>query len=193
MIVDTDPTIRECALSLIESTRAAIEREYLDRRIPHYVIREQILFREVPGWIKRYGKPTADLAVRAINSMSLAQILTKAGRMEERRHMQRQFREFIKETGRDTWVNRLSISLFGTHFWVVAVVAVGALWAPSDAEARGRQRYDLLHACAAAPERERHAMGCWRFGPSELMTARPWDDPPPRPSWDNRRPWEDSE
>lgn len=190
-MTDTDPTIRECALQLIEETRDKIEMAYLARHIPYWVIREEILFREVPTWIKTYGKPTADLAVRALNSMSLAQILTKAGRKESRKWMATQLNEGLKARGRNSWVNRVSINLFGLPLYTVAAcVALGALLTPSPGEARGRERHDHLQACAAAEPSQRHAMGCWRFSPSELAISRPWDDPPARPSWDNKRPWE---
>jgi hypothetical protein len=190
-MTDTDPTIRDCALQLIEETRAKVEMAYLARHVPTYILREEILYREVPGWIKMYGKPTADLAVRALNSMSHAQFMTRFGREQSRIWMKSQLREGLKTRGRNSWLNRVWLNLFGLPLYGIAfTVGLGALLAPSTGEARHEGRRDLLHACAAAEPARRHGMGCWRFSPSELAISRPWDDPPARPDWDNKRPWE---
>lgn len=187
-----DPSIHDCALALVEETRAAIEAAYLAEHIPHWMIRERILFAAVPGWIRNYGKPCADMAVRALLSMDLEMILTRSGRRAERQWWAGQMREGLKHRKRNSWINRLAISLCGLPLYGLAL-GLGSLVAAPPAEARGRERHDHLQACAAAREADRHAMGCWRFSPSEIAISRPWDDPPARNGWDNKRPWENDD
>lgn len=188
--IDTDNSVRVCAVVLAEEARQQIEAAYLQRHISHHIIREQILFREVPGWIKAYGKPTADRAVRYILSMPLDLILSKQGKEANERWFKRERLAALKSRpSGNNWINRAFIKLCGMPLYGLALGLV-ALWAPSHAEARDRGRHEHLQACAAAREADRHAMGCWRFSPSEIAISRPWDDPPARPSWDNKRPWE---
>ncbi|CAM5769880.1 hypothetical protein [Bosea minatitlanensis] len=176
------------ALVLIEEARAYVEK-HVSRGRHWETARDEFLHANAGRWIAEYGKDCADIAVRGVNALRRADMLTKAGREAEGAHWRSHWTRYIEENGKATWLNRLWVRWFAMPLYGLVAVAGLAMVAPSPSEAAPRRA--ALAACAEAiTTAEKHQRGCWRFNSVERNTYRAYDRADSPRDWEKPRDWE---
>lgn len=184
-----DPSVAHVAKLIAEEARAKIEARIIGDRERWFLARETVLEAEVKVWLKAYGKPTADMAVRLVHQFNPeGDLISKAGRKVQEREFEDKMIALMKRRGRYNWINRCCMAITGMPLYLaVAVCVMTACHVPPAEASTARQRH--LSACAHEKDPdERHRLGCWRFGPSEMMLYREHDDDVHE--WERPRSWE---
>jgi hypothetical protein len=109
-----DPSVAHVAGLIAEEARQEIERLIIHENKLWYHAREIVLASMVPGWLKAYGRPCADQAVRLVHSLDPdGDLISPAGRREQQRQTKEFIIEFLKRKGRYNLINRLFLAVLG--------------------------------------------------------------------------------
>lgn len=198
--MNADPSVRQCAESLMVDAMGAIESSLL-RGVGFYVARDRAIEERADAWVSRFGKDAADQAVRGLHMLSRDECLSDAGRRALRDREAEAHRLYLRvhDTARDTWWNRASIAVFGVPFYALVLACLAAsavMGGPAPAQASSGQHVDAkwraLAACGVAKPGPGRDRACRRFNSAERETWRSYDGPgagAPR-EWELPRSWD---
>ncbi len=196
--VYVDPSINDCATALIVEAMDGINAE-CRAGSSYWLARDAVLSRAADGWVRAYGKPCADAAVRGLHCLAPDEVLEARTKRVQRDLRAAECRAHLTalDPTRDTWLNRWWISLTGNRLYALALAALIALLALQPAapalarDGAHPDRWRALALCGVSkpgPDRER---ACWPFGAAERATYRGYDSPAGTPrSWELPRGYE---
>lgn len=113
-----DPTVAATAADVSADLWARIGRK-VEGGAWFYRAREEVLAEEIPDISKAYGRPVASRVEKAIQQMDPARI-SPAARDAVRAGNRAAVQGYLRgrsRRGRISLVNRVSLALFGRHFW----------------------------------------------------------------------------
>lgn len=197
--LNVDPSIRACARSLIVEAMEAIEADRI-AGVEFYQARDRALETRAAEWVRLYGKECADMAVRGLHALQEREILSREAKAKIQARRSASALSYMRTMpdGRNSWLNRTCLRLFGLPLYslALAILAAGSVVAPAPASAGSGQhvyaKWRALAACGVSkpgPGRER---ACRRFNSADRGTFRNYDGPGAGAlrEWELPRSWE---
>lgn len=188
-----DPSIRECAKHLLCEALDGINRRVRAGE-SFYLARTATMERLADQWVHVYGKEAADMAVRGLHSLAPGEVLdheTKRIQCARRAALCRA-ELAAYDPGRNTWLNRAWLRLFGCRLYTLALIIIAAAPIARPAEAaEKRDRWRALALCGVAKTGTERERACRNFSTHERGTWRGYDAPRGTPrTWELPRAWE---
>lgn len=192
---NVDPSIRSCARVLVVEAMEAIERDRI-AGVGFYVARDRALETRAAGWIRLYGRETADMATRGLHMLREDEILSRDAKAKIQAQRSAGALSRMHRDGTASWINRLCLRLIGLPLYglALAILAASAVAVPAPASAGSGQdvapRWRALAACGVAKPGARRERACRRFNSAERETWRAWDGAGALREWEMPRSWE---
>lgn len=184
-----DPSVNGCAAALISEAMRAIEVRVVSHGVPFFQARAEVLQASADGWVRLYGKETADLASKGVHAISQREMISKGGKRRLRDSAANLTLWSLERQGgwRNSRLNRWHARRFGVALYGLVVVAGGLLVSPAPSEAREHSRQRAT--CSEVRGQEAHDRRCWRFDAGE-RAGRDAGDRAANAPWETKGEWE---